>query len=45
MMAVMSIQSDKTAQWDKFCATLPVSRVQSASSKYGCVYYLVFLEF
>ncbi|WP_339309558.1 ABC-2 transporter permease [Paenibacillus sp. FSL k6-2145] len=35
MMAVMSIQSDKTAQWDKFCATLPVSRIQSASSKYG----------
>lgn len=42
MMAVMSIQSDKTAQWDKFCATLPVSRVQIASSKY-CMYMLLSL--
>lgn len=40
MMAVMTIQSDKVAQWDKFSATLPVSRVQIISSKY-CLYVLL----
>jgi hypothetical protein len=31
---VTTIQSDKSAQWDKFSATLPVSRARIVSSKY-----------
>jgi ABC-2 type transport system permease protein len=42
MMAITTIQSDKTAQWDKFSATLPVSRAQSVSSKY-CMYVILSL--
>ena len=34
MTAVTTIQNDKTTQWDKFSATLPVSRAQIISSKY-----------
>jgi len=34
MAAVMSISNDKITQWDKFSATLPVSRAQIVSSKY-----------
>ena len=34
MTAVTTIQNDKTTQWDKCSATLPVSRAQIISSKY-----------
>ena len=34
MAAVTTISNDKITQWDKFSATLPVSRTQIISSKY-----------
>lgn len=34
MQAITTIQNDKSTQWNRFSATLPVSRVQVVESKY-----------
>ncbi len=40
IIAITTIQNDKSTQWNKFSATLPISRMQIISSKY-CLYLLL----
>ena len=40
IIAITTIQNDKSTQWNKFSATLPISRIQIISSKY-CLYLLL----
>lgn len=40
MTAITTIQNDKSTQWNKFSATLPVSRIQIISSKYFLYLFL-----
>lgn len=40
IIAITTIQNDKSTQWNKFSVTLPILRIQIISSKY-CLYLLL----